>query len=89
MTVDDTAYFEHFGIKGMKWGVHRTGERRSAGKKAASAAGGAAAGILATKFVAGSTMNVKLALISGAAATVAGAKFVQSMQDDKIARGDG
>lgn len=81
MIIDEEDYLEHFGVKGMKWGVHRDGTRRTTGQKFASVGVGAAAGLVTANLVTAKTLNVPLALVLGSGAAFAGSRFMRSRQN--------
>jgi len=86
METDD--FLEHFGVKGMKWGVRKskssyndfatTYDNFSAGKKAVSALTGFGAAHVTSKFLVNKGYNIPVSIIGGIAAGFAGQNFVQN-----------
>lgn len=78
-------FLEHFGVKGMKWGMRKRGDfkSRSTGQKIGAIAGGVggfAAGMVIRKVLGVKTVTANLA-ISGAS-TVVGVKVAKNIMDN-------
>jgi len=76
----------HFGKKGMKWGVRKTGEKKSFGErsgkqKVAILAAGGVAGLLASRFVSARTLSLPATVVAGAGASIGGIKIAEKLLD--------
>ena len=83
MLLDEELYLKHYGKKGMKWGQRRAQRKRnnknqSKSEKTVVALVAAGAAFMGARLVSGSTMNATATIAGGAAAGIAGKRFMDS-----------
>lgn len=82
-------FLEHYGVKGMQWGVRksRSGRtkfsNRSKGQKAVIIGVGAGSALLGANFVGGMTLSPPLAIAAGAGSAKVGASWAENYLDRK------
>jgi hypothetical protein len=86
MIIEEDIYLEHFGKKGMKWGVRKAREKKSFGErsgkqKAVILGAGGVAGLLAARFVSGKTLSLPATVAAGAGGSVAGMAIAERLLD--------
>jgi hypothetical protein len=86
MIIEEDIYLEHYGKKGMKWGVRKAREKKEfherSGKQKAVIIGVGAIGALAgARFVASRTRSIPAAVIIGSATSAVGMEITERLLD--------